>query len=313
MSWSMSWSGSNSPFPTFALYSGDDVETRELVRVHHVARRKDSMTEIPEHLLKRSKERRAALGGGSDAGEASPATSPATVGASTPATAPKPPAPARVPPTPPPPPKPDPAYVVAAKIRKKVPFWAMATLSLLPIWGFMYVQGVKPQAKVVHGPIGDGKQVYSSCASCHNADGSGGVGRPFVNGAVLKTFPHIEDQLNLVYTGSKAYKDTNIGPYGDPAVGHLGYNGAFMPAQGTGLSQAQILAVVCHERYDLGGADPASPKYSAEYTKWCAADSAIYAGLKDGSLNFDNLATKVKGTLEIGIKPRKGTPAGATS
>jgi len=272
------------------------------------------VTEIPEHLLKRSKERRAALGGESAPGDApAAAATPATVESSTPAAA-APATPARAPkgtPAVAPPPKPDPPYIAAAKRRRKIPFWAMATLSLLPIWGFMYVQGLKPEAVVVAGPVGDGQKLFSTCASCHAADGSGGVGRPFIEGSVQKTFPHIEDQLNLVYVGSQAYRDEGVGPYGDPSVGHLGYNGSFMPAQHDNLTEAQILAVVCHERYDLGGVDPTDPKWADEYTKWCSEDSVVYEGLQDGSLTFDNLHDKVKDTLAVGTAPRPGTPAAA--
>ena len=268
------------------------------------------MTEIPEHLLKRSKERRAALGG-EGAGEEGVAATPATVAASAAVAPAAAAAPARAAaPAAPPKPKPDPPYIAAYKQRKKIPFWAMATLSLLPIWGFMYVQGVKPEAKVVHGPLGDGAKLFvsASCAGCHGTTGGGGVGRKLADGEVLLTFPNIEDQLNLVYTGSQAYATAKLKAYGDPARGHLGYNGSYMPFQGTkaggALTDAQILAVVCHERYDIGGADPASTKWKAEYDKWCSPDSAIYAGLKDGSLTFDNLATKTKGTLTVGTKPR---------
>ncbi|MCU1390109.1 MAG: hypothetical protein JWL72_3447, partial [Ilumatobacteraceae bacterium] len=126
-------------------------------------------------------------------------------------------------------------------------------------------------------------------------------------GSLQKTFPHIEDQLNLVYTGSQAYRDTKVGPYGNAALNHLGYNGSFMPAQKANLTEAQILAVVCHERYDLAGVDPEDPKWVKEYTLWCSPDSKIYAGLQDGSLTFDNLSTKVKGVLPVGTKPRAGT------
>jgi hypothetical protein len=265
------------------------------------------VTEIPEHLLKRSQERRAAAAGGDAGAVAAPSTSPATVGSSAPAVAA---APAKAAPAAPPPPKPDPAYIVAAKTRKKVPFWAMATLSLLPIWGFLYVQGLKPEAKTIAGPLGAGKKIYSTCALCHGGTGGGGVGRSFQDGALQKTFPHIEDQLNLVYTGSQAYRDANLGSYGDPAVAHLGYNGSFMPSQKANLTQDQILAVVCHERYDLAGVSPEDPKWAAEYTEWCAEDSAIYEGLKDGSLTFDNLNDKVKGVLPITTVPRAGTGAG---
>ena len=261
------------------------------------------MTEIPEHLLKRSKERRAAVSGESADAAAPASASPATVASSTPAAAPAA-APAKAAPATPPPPKPDPAYIAAAKSRKKIPFWAMATLSLLPIWGFLYVQGLKPEAKTVAGPIGAGQKIYSSCATCHGATGGGGVGRSFQEGALQKTFPHIEDQLNLVYTGSQAYRDAGLTYYGAKAVGHLGYNGNFMPAQKTNLTEAQILAVVCHERYDLAGIAPEDPKWAAEYTEWCSPESAIYAGLEDGSLTFDNIDTKVKGVQPITTAPR---------
>ncbi|MEO7398406.1 MAG: c-type cytochrome [Ilumatobacteraceae bacterium] len=275
------------------------------------------MTEIPEHLLKRSKERRAALGGGEPGAAAvvTPAVepgSPATASPDSPAVAARPPTPARAVPAAPPPPKPDPAYVIAAKNRKTIPFWAMATLSLLPLWGFMYVQGVKPPAERVGGPLGDGAGVFASCATCHGATGGGGVGRPFLAGQSVKTFPHIEDQLNLVYVGSKAFADANLGPYGDPSVGHApgSYNGSYMPAQGTGLSEAQILAVVCHERYRLGGVATADPAFAEEFTKWCAEDSEIYAGLEDGSLTFDNLHEEAEAVLPVGTEARPGTPAG---
>ncbi len=277
------------------------------------------MTEIPEHLLKRSQERRAAAGGTASGSDATPAadaglatTGPSgTSSGSSPAVVVPAAAPAKSSgPATPPPPKPDPAYVAAAKQRKKIPFWAMATLSLLPIWGFMYVQGVKPEAKEVSGPLGDGAEVYASCATCHGAAGGGGVGRPFTEAKSFQTFPHIEDQLNLVYTGSKAFADANLGPYGDASLGHLGYNGAYMPAQGAGLSEAQILAVVCHERYELGGVEPTDPEWAEEFELWCSPESEIYLGLEDGSITFDNITDMVDGVLPIGTVARLGTPAG---
>jgi mono/diheme cytochrome c family protein len=273
----------------------------------------DDVTEIPEHLLKRSRERRASLGGDDAPADASaPAAADAPGTAVAPAAAAKAAAPAKVAPVGPPPAKPDPPSVVAYKKRKKIPVWAMMTLSILPLWGFMYVRALTPGPVVVHGPLGDGAKVFAGvCATCHGADGSGGVGRPLNNGAVLKTFPHIEDQLNLVYTGSQAYAIAGLKAYGDPALGHLGFNNAYMPAQGGALTEAEILAVVCDERYNIGGADPASPAYSAEYATWCAEDSPIYAGLQDGSITFDNITTTPagKGVLPIGTKPRAGTGA----
>jgi mono/diheme cytochrome c family protein len=274
------------------------------------------VTEIPEHLLKRSKAAKAkAEGAPSDSGDgaaSTDATSTAVAKADAPA------APAKVAkaavPDAPPPPKPDIPVVAAYKQRKKIPVWAMMTLSLLPVWGLMYVRSLTATEKVVAGPIGDGTEVYAGCASCHGTAGEGGVGRKFSDGEVMLTFPHIEDQLNLVYTGSKAYSDEGVGPYGDASRGHLFYNNAWMPAQGEtaggALTQAEILAVVCHVRYDLGGADRTTPEYGEEYEKWCSPESEIYLGLEDGTLTFSNLHEEIPDTLLVGTTPRPGTPAG---
>ena len=144
------------------------------------------MTEIPEHLLKRSRERRAAIGQGGDATEGTavaPAATPATseqAAAPAAAVSSGPPArtgpPAAVVVTPPPP---DPAYVTAAKQRRKVPWWAMATLGLMPVWGLMYVRALTEAPEVVEGPLGIGAEQYGSCAACHGAAGGGGVGYAF--------------------------------------------------------------------------------------------------------------------------------------
>ena len=121
------------------------------------------MTEIPEHLLKRSRERRSAIGqGGDDASaEAPTAGAIAKTAAATPATtppSPSGPAPrtAAAAPAAPKPPTPDPHYVTAYQQRPKVPFWAMATLSLMPVWGFMYVRALTDRREVSAGPHGEG-------------------------------------------------------------------------------------------------------------------------------------------------------------
>ena len=143
-----------------------------------------------------------------------------------------------------------------------MPFWAMGALSLLPLWGFMYVRSVTDQAAAATGPLGVGAEVYGSCASCHGGTGGGGVGYPFANGEVLETFPHIEDQLRFVYYGTARY---NIGrrrrlrqprPRGRPAPDRRPRADAGVGRGANGeLTDAEMLAVVCHERYTLGGAD----------------------------------------------------------
>ena len=61
------------------------------------------------------------------------------------------------------PPKPDPAYVVAAKQRRKVPWWAMATLGLMPVWGFMYVRALTaaPEGPMTTRNQGDTQKVIA--------------------------------------------------------------------------------------------------------------------------------------------------------
>jgi Cytochrome c len=200
--------------------------------------------------------------------------------------------------------------VRAAKERKRMPFWAMGALGLLPVWAFLYLRGLQPVEEEVSGPLAVGAEAYTGCASCHGANGQGGAGRPLYNGEVLATFPKIEDMLNLVYAGSEQYDLQGVTVWGDPnreggAHGPKGYNGAYMPQQGEkyggALTEAEILGVVCHERYVIAGAEPTDEAYVEEYETWCAPESEMFAGLEDGSLTFD--------TIEgVGTDPRPSQP-----
>lgn len=252
------------------------------------------MTEIPEHLLNRSKARRAEAGG-QGSGDSSESKAPA-VASSAPATtssAPAAAAPAakKI--------EPDPPYVQAAKQRAKIPFWAMSALAMLPVWAGIYLLALKPAEKVEAGPISVGTAVYGGCAGCHGGDGAGGAGRVLYQGESLKTFPHIEDMLNFVYNGSQKYAAAGLEVYGDPnreggAHAPLSYNGNPMPQQGEkaggSLTEYEILGVVCHIRYDLSGADPASEEWASEYEQWCSPESEIFAALQSGSTSFDTLS-----------------------
>ena len=274
------------------------------------------MTEIPEHLLKRSKAAKAKADGEPAPADAPAASSsPATTGGAVakPAAA-KAAAPAV--PVGPPPPKPDIPVVAAAKARTKVPFWAMMTLSILPLWVFMYARGLTPHAPKVSGPLGTGAEVYTAnCSSCHGATGGGGVGYAFAGGEVLKTFPHIEDQLRWVDRGTQAYQQAAIAVYGDPAragavhnTGAKGVMPGFGSKSGGALTEAEILAVVCHERYTLGGADAAGA-YKDEYEKRCAPEAAASTGLEAGTLTFANIADTLEGTFVVGTEPAAGHSA----
>ena len=272
------------------------------------------MTEIPEHLLKRSQSAKAKATGATEPAEggATPAAAVAKTDSAPPAVAAKAlPAKAAAPAAPPQR-KPDPPYVKAAKDRKKIPFWAMATLSILPVWVFMYARSLAPSTAKVSGPLGAGAGLYKAgCSGCHGGNGEGGAGYAFAGGEVLKTFPHIEDQLRWVYAGTSGYSAANVSSYGNPKREPVRATGAkgIMPSQGAsfggGLSELEILEVVCHERYTLGGANPTADN-KEEFEKWCAAEAPAYLGLEDGSLTFDNIGTTLKDTFPVGTKPAPG-------
>jgi mono/diheme cytochrome c family protein len=213
----------------------------------------------------------------------------------------------------PPPPKPDIPVVAAAKARTKIPFWAFATLSTLPLWAFMYVRALTPSTEKIPGPLGDGAVIFAgACSSCHGSKGEGGVGYQFSQQEVLKTFPHIEDQLRWVLLGSDAYASAGVQIYGDPkrpGGTHITKAKGTMPGQAGQLTDAQILAVVCHERYTLGGADP-NGAYQKEFENWCSVDSPAWKALEDGSATFENIDTKVPGAIKVGTQPVPGRSAG---
>lgn len=225
------------------------------------------MTEVPEHLLKRSRDRRAALGlgGGGDGGGGgeTPAGEPAGGGERTavePAgatAAARPAAVGRAEVEAKAPDKPLPPYVEAAVTRKKIPFWAMPALAFLPLWAILYANTLSPATSDEPSPLDLGAEIYAArCASCHGGGGGGGVGRPLADGEVVKTFPDIESMLEFVHVGTEGI---GVGqPYGDPnreGGPHLGgsYNGNLMPAFAEVLTEEELLAVVRHERETLSG------------------------------------------------------------
>ncbi len=282
------------------------------------------MTEIPEHLLKRSRERRQAAGGdgggasgagggGDDKPAATPAkaesSAPAKAAAAAPAGRSAAPAPAE-----PEPPKPDSAVVAAYKQRRRVPFWAMAALSILPVWALMYARAVTQSEEVAAGPMGIGAEIYgSNCATCHGANGGGGVGYAFTGGEVLQTYPHIEDQLRYVYHGTGEYNlfgveipgnpDREGGPHITGALGNMPQQGSSV---GGDLTDYEILGVVCHERYTLGGADP-DGDFAEEFETWCSEESEIFVDLESGG-NIQDLETRFDGIEPIGFEPVPGSP-----
>jgi len=221
------------------------------------------VSEIPEHLLRRSRERRAALEGGG--GEQTETAKAATVAADVPgssapvvASAPAPVAQAagggggapagRTP---------APAGPAAAPgfrpTRTKLPFWIMPVLVALPLWGFVYMGAFGNRTKNANDPATLGGAVFAAnCAACHGAGGGGGVGPQLSGGQVIKTWPKVADHISWVHTGGAPYIGKTYG-----AQGHTVPASNVMPAfgldKGGSLTNVQIEQVVCYERTAFGG------------------------------------------------------------
>ena len=224
------------------------------------------MTEIPEHLLKRS---RAAKGKPDDDAPAK-AVEAASTSAAAPAAA-GPPALAKAaaaitPDAAPAPATPDPHYIAAAKARKRLPLWAFFILGFLPLWAISFA-GTMQQPEVEDALFTTAAEVYvqtGGCAGCHGAGGGGGVGYKFTDGEVIATFPNAIDQMVHVARGSSAILDQQ---YGDPdrAGGARisgGRGSGAMPGQIGVLTLAELELVIFHERAVLGGEDTSSPAYA---------------------------------------------------
>jgi hypothetical protein len=214
------------------------------------------VTEIPEHLLRRSKEAKSGKSGeaapaeSAGAGGETPAATPATTGGATPAARPAAAAPAE--PTPPPV-KPDPPYVAAAKARRRVPIWALPVVVFLPIWALSFAGTMQvPEAE---DPLfDDAAGLYGTlgCAGCHGAGGGGGVGYALSGGEVLATFPEPIDMMVHVARGSAAIAGEQYGDPNRPGGAHVAGNLGVMPGY-PDISLLELELVIYHERHTLSG------------------------------------------------------------
>ena len=75
-----------------------------------------------------------------------------------------------------------------------------------------------------------------------------------------------------------------------------------MPGQAGQLTDAQILAVVCHERFTLGGADPVGANETSSTT---GAPRIRRRGRrwKTARPRFDDIDTEVPGAIKVGTEP----------
>jgi mono/diheme cytochrome c family protein len=209
------------------------------------------VTEVPDHLLQRSRERRAALGlGGGGEGAPPPPPAASTGGADEPgpaaeveaapaAATPAVPEPVAAPPAPPLP-----------ETRTGIPRWMMPVLVVLPFWAIIYVGAfgtTRKPAPALKG-VALGEQLYhgkAGCASCHGPKGEGGVGPALANGDAKLTFPDEADHISWVSTGSRPFTGKKYG-----ATQHGPATGG-MPAFKGVLTDEEIIAVVEYERTKL--------------------------------------------------------------
>lgn len=226
------------------------------------------MTEIPEHLLKRSKAAKGQATGDAGSESSEPAAAANTPAAPEAAGGGAPAAPAA--PAPPPvtfpnldpepePPKPEPAYVTASKARNRIPVWALPVVAALPVWALSYA-GTMQQPEVEDPVFVESAALYTEagCAGCHGAAGGGGVGYQLSGGEVLATFPSPIDQMVHVARGSQAIQGETYGADGRRVSGE---SGAQMPAQIGTLTRIELELVIFHERATLSGENIDQPGY----------------------------------------------------
>ncbi len=251
------------------------------------------MTEIPEHLLKRS---RAAKGTPESTGDAAGSAVESTSAAAAVPAASGPPAiaaaAAAIPRDAKPAPEPDlPPYIVAANKRKKLPLWSFLVVAALPLWAISFA-GTMQQADVEDPLFEEAALVYEQtggCSGCHGAAGGGGVGYKFSEGEIIESFPEPIDQMAHVARGSTAINGEQYGDpnrQGDPRVAGARNQGA-MPAMVGVLTLTELELVIFHERAVLGGEDTESEVYQ----EWMehlreAAESGEGSALNDDELNL---------------------------
>jgi mono/diheme cytochrome c family protein len=256
------------------------------------------LTEIPEHLLKRSKERRAALGlpggEGADAAPAPAEGAPVAAAESAPApaegaSAETAPVAARAatpePAAPPPPPPPPPPYVQAAMRRHRIPYWAMPVIVLLPLWAVLYYNSVKVPPKN-DDVLAQGAAAYAACSGCHGGSGEGGSGPKLSDGEVLKTWPDPKGMMQWIHLGANAWTDNAANAvYGDPdrpgGPHDTGMHAAIMPAFGD-LSAADLAAVTRYIRESLSGGPDETDVVTEELAQEAIDDAT------DGKLVYKN-------------------------
>ncbi len=218
------------------------------------------MTEIPEHLLKRSK---AAKSGGDAEKPAEKAVEAAAKTA--PAAAAK--APAKEFPNLDPEPvvaEPESPFVLAAKARKKIPVWVLPVIAALPIWAFSFAGTMQEQETEDIVAI-ESELFYGTkgCSGCHGGGGGGGTGYQLSDGEVLETFPEPIDMMVHIARGSTAIDGESYGAERADGARRSAGDLGVMPAQIGQISLIELELIVYHERHTLSGEESDSEEYEA--------------------------------------------------
>jgi mono/diheme cytochrome c family protein len=214
------------------------------------------VTEVPDYLLERSRQRRAALGlpgGGAPAGDggSAPAAAPAaSSGVATAEAAPATPEPASAATATSVVTEPEPAPQLDSGPRSGIPWWMMPVLLVLPFWAMVYM-GAFAEPAAEGGPR-TGPQIYASagCGSCHGPAGGGGVGPRLSGGETKLTFPNVEDMIKWVAEGSAPSRGQSYGDPNRPGGPRPPASGG-MPAFAGQLSPEEITTVVEYVREQL--------------------------------------------------------------
>jgi mono/diheme cytochrome c family protein len=130
----------------------------------------------------------------------------------------------------------------------------MPALVLLPVWAFIYTNTLEEPSASATGPLATGKTIFTKCASCHGANGEGGVGPSFQNGELAKNWPDFKEQIKWVSLGSQGWPGSTYGAENHPKKG--GMPGWSKEVTGGSLSPLEIAMVVRYEREVLGGVPP---------------------------------------------------------
>jgi len=235
------------------------------------------VTEVPEHLLERTRQRRAALGlpvsGGGDApasGGAPAATATAVADEAAPAVI-DPAVATAIAETPTSDVVAEPASpaVVAAESRRKAPWWAITALVVLPLWGFFYANSLeRPVSEPALIAAGRGLFAEKGCSGCHGANGEGAGAGPALT-EVHESFPEPERMAAWIRLGTAGWADTFGAdvPYGAQGrmIGDTRGTGAQMPSHGLDkLSDEELLEVIMFVRHGINeipitAAEPAEP------------------------------------------------------